>query len=187
MLKHLPSASFGYRTSEEAVGHQYLYLHVGRRSYSWDERDMDLPEDITLEQYHAYVSTMQMQRPFAVCVRRGATYWLFREKVYSTTADLEPAEVQALIEAREQKQRRQVERAKAYVESSASTAQRRDVIPDDVKVFVWQRDKGRCVRCGSNKNLEFDHIIPVIMGGSNTARNIQLLCESCNREKGGHL
>jgi len=63
----------------------------------------------------------------------------------------------------------------------------RQPIPDEVKMFVWQRDKGRCVICGSQENLEFDHIIPVSKGGSNTARNIQLLCEKHNRSKGGNL
>jgi 5-methylcytosine-specific restriction endonuclease McrA len=56
-------------------------------------------------------------------------------------------------------------------------------IPSDVKMYVWQRDGGRCVECGSNERLEYDHIIPVSKGGSNTERNVQLLCEHCNREK----
>lgn len=60
-------------------------------------------------------------------------------------------------------------------------------IPDDVKMFVWQRDGGRCVQCGTQENLEYDHIIPVSKGGSNTARNIQLLCEKCNRSKGPNI
>jgi hypothetical protein len=59
----------------------------------------------------------------------------------------------------------------------------RERIPDDVQIFVWNRDGGKCVKCGSQENLEYDHIIPVSRGGSNTARNIQLLCEACNREK----
>ncbi len=63
----------------------------------------------------------------------------------------------------------------------------RRAIPDAVKIFVWRRDGGRCVKCGSQKDLEFDHIIPLNKGGSNTARNIQLLCEKCNRSKGGNL
>jgi len=60
-------------------------------------------------------------------------------------------------------------------------------IPADVKILVWKRDEGRCVNCGSQTNLEFDHIIPVSKGGSNTARNIQLLCESCNRKKSKNI
>ena len=64
-----------------------------------------------------------------------------------------------------------------------STFGGRDTIPGDVKMYVWKRDSGKCVKCGSQEKLEFDHIIPVSKGGSNTARNIQLLCEKCNRSK----
>ena len=63
----------------------------------------------------------------------------------------------------------------------------RQSIPDDVKIFVWNRDSGKCVKCGSNENLEYDHIIPVSKGGSNTARNIQLLCQTCNRSKSNNI
>lgn len=60
-------------------------------------------------------------------------------------------------------------------------------IPQQVKDKVWNRDNGKCVSCGSNHNLEFDHIIPYSKGGSNTYRNIQLLCESCNRQKSNKI
>jgi hypothetical protein len=60
----------------------------------------------------------------------------------------------------------------------------REPIPESVRLFVWQRDQGRCVKCGSQERLEFDHVIPIAAGGSNTDRNVQLLCESCNRSKG---
>jgi Holliday junction DNA helicase RuvB subunit len=59
----------------------------------------------------------------------------------------------------------------------------RAAIPSDVRREVWRRDGGKCVKCGSRKNLEYDHIVPVSKGGSNTARNIELLCEKHNREK----
>ena len=57
---------------------------------------------------------------------------------------------------------------------------KRKSIPQDVKDKVWNRDGGECVECSSSENLEFDHIIPVAKGGSNTYRNLQLLCEPCN-------
>lgn len=60
-------------------------------------------------------------------------------------------------------------------------------IPDYVKVEVWQRDGGQCVKCGATDYLEYDHIIPFSKGGSNSENNIQLLCRKCNLAKSGEL
>jgi len=60
-------------------------------------------------------------------------------------------------------------------------------ISQDVKDMVWRRDEGKCAVCGSQDKIEFDHIIPLSRGGSNTYRNIQLLCEKCNRVKSAKI
>jgi len=60
-------------------------------------------------------------------------------------------------------------------------------ISKSVKISVWRRDSGKCVECGSQEKLEYDHIIPVTKGGSNTDRNVQLLCEKCNRQKSANI
>ncbi|MBN2187211.1 MAG: HNH endonuclease [Dehalococcoidia bacterium] len=58
------------------------------------------------------------------------------------------------------------------------------LIPAQVKLEVWKRDKGQCVVCGSKDNLHFDHIIPYSKGGSSlVAENIQLLCARHNIAK----
>lgn len=63
----------------------------------------------------------------------------------------------------------------------------REAIPERVRHEVWRRDGGRCVDCGSRERMEFDHIIPISKGGSNTARNIELRCEACNRRKSASI
>jgi HAMP domain-containing protein len=85
------------------------------------------------------------------------------------------------------KHQKKLDRLRREVEAFENTRDepqsRRDRIPESVQRFIWQRDGGRCVRCGSQERLEFDHIIPVSRGGATTERNLQLLCEVCNREK----
>lgn len=64
---------------------------------------------------------------------------------------------------------------------------KREPIPQDVLDKVWNRDGGKCVKCGSQEKIEFDHIIPFSKGGSNTYRNLQILCEQCNRGKSNSI
>ena len=60
-------------------------------------------------------------------------------------------------------------------------------IPQDVKNAVWKRDGRQCVMCGSNKDLQYDHIIPLSLGGGNQVENIQLLCKDCNLTKSNKI
>lgn len=60
-------------------------------------------------------------------------------------------------------------------------------ISADTRLFVWQRDGGKCRSCGASQNLHFDHVIPRSWGGASTADNVQLLCRDCNIQKGASL
>ena len=60
-------------------------------------------------------------------------------------------------------------------------------IPQDVRHQVWQRDRAKCVECGSDQYLEFDHVIPHSRGGANTLNNVQLLCRRCNGQKSNRI
>jgi len=60
----------------------------------------------------------------------------------------------------------------------------RRIIPTAVKLEVWRRDGGRCVKCGATDDLHFDHVLPFSLGGTSmTAENVQLLCARHNLEK----
>jgi hypothetical protein len=50
-----------------------------------------------------------------------------------------------------------------------------------VKMHVWRRDHGRCVRCASHEGVWFHYVVPVWEGGSATEGNIRLMCGRCRR------
>jgi hypothetical protein len=115
-------------------------------------------------------------------------WWLHQETFYREAEGFDARTVLALILERSSQKERRVKRAIALMEQAPlPDDNRRAPIPDDVRAFVWNRDGGRCVQCGGRERLEFDHLIPFSMGGSNTARNLQLLCEGCNRAKGASI
>ena len=60
-------------------------------------------------------------------------------------------------------------------------------IPQAVKSAVYQRDRGRCVECGDDQYLEFDHVIPFSRGGASSENNLQLLCRRCNMSKANKI
>jgi hypothetical protein len=57
-------------------------------------------------------------------------------------------------------------------------------IPTSLRVRVFVRDGGKCVKCGSVENLHADHILPESQDGATTLMNLQTLCASCNSKKG---
>jgi hypothetical protein len=65
--------------------------------------------------------------------------------------------------------------------------ERTRVIPSAVKQQVWRRDGGRCVLCGDDQNLHFDHELPFSLGGSSTVANIRILCARHNLEKAARI
>lgn len=94
---------------------------------------------------------------------------------------------QQILEKQRKKELRKKAIEELREEGLIERIKKREPIPQDIQDAVWRRDNGRCVKCGSQENLEFDHIIPFSKGRSNSIRNLQLLCEKCNREKSNHI
>jgi len=117
-----------------------------------------------------------------IYIFQKSVYYINEPEIYESIEN-----IKAFIQAKELKWQKKIDKAKKIATQPQTTKPDRTSIPDDVKLFVWRRDEGRCVKCGSQEKLEFDHIIPISKGGSNTARNIQILCEKCNREKGDNI
>ena len=56
-------------------------------------------------------------------------------------------------------------------------------IPRSIRQAVWDRDGGKCVCCSSKRNLNFDHVQPVALGGESNESNLRLLCFQCNQRQ----
>ena len=115
--------------------------------------------------------------------------WLYQDAVYEVTGGHSDDEKKLLILEFSDKELRRFERLKNKFSGKKSDEVKyeRVRIPEEVRIAVWRRDQGRCARCGSRENLEYDHIVPVSKGGGNTERNIELLCQDCNRSKGNRI
>jgi hypothetical protein len=114
----------------------------------------------------AELEDAQREQPVWLIEAEGRRWWWFRDAFYWEDDDLTAADVMALVAERELRKRRKLERAHAA---------------------LWDRDGGRCVECGGDFELQFDHVIPLALGGATSAENLQLLCAPCNREKGASL
>ena len=190
--------------------------HFAQREYSPRQSFIvDLPEDpddiqrhVLLEEVHrkiredatiwkcsettpikilSRVSWMSERRGFKM--GGGGEYWLYKNRLYTEVDGLDFTDDQKELLVLEEfdKERKQFEKLQAKFSGIPNETLSRSKIPSNVRIFVWQRDSGKCVECGSNENLEYDHIIPFIKGGSNTERNLQLLCGNCNRLKSDNI
>jgi hypothetical protein len=129
------------------------------------------------------LDTYQAQEPTPFMHGNGRRYWWFESAFYWEDESLEPDDVLALIRDRERRRRRKLERAHAAMTLDAEPVQRREPVPRE----VFERDGGQCIQCGSNFDIQYDHIIPFSMGGAATIENLQILCATCNQQKGGTL
>ena len=142
----------------------------------------------TLAQYETLLERQQENPVHLISDgKSGRNWWMFRDRFYWEDEELEEIEVKALLLERNRQDERKIERAISLMENESQPQTYREPLPDSVKLFVWERDQGRCVQCGRDEELEYDHIIPVSKGGSNTQKNIQLLCATCDRSKGANL
>jgi 5-methylcytosine-specific restriction endonuclease McrA len=63
----------------------------------------------------------------------------------------------------------------------------RTTIPQKFKEYIFQKYNSRCNFCGSNINLQIDHLIPISRGGTDDLDNLQLLCIDCNKLKSNRI
>lgn len=145
----------------------------------------------------------QEHHPVAVLQDDDArTWWMAGGLVYVERDGLSADDVAALLAEKADRAQRKLERAHALRSrqvardaiggavapgAAAARAQSRPGIPRDMRLAVWQRDGGRCTSCGAEFDLQYDHVIPLALGGATSEQNLQLLCGACNQRKGSAI
>ena len=135
----------------------------------------------------AELEQRQREQPVGLIEAEGRQWWWYRDCFYWEDDGLSAHDVMALVVERERRKQRKLERAHAAMHQELIGVSRREPIPRDVRLAVWRRDGGHCVECGSDFDLQYDHVIPLSMGGASSVENLQLLCADCNRAKGASL
>lgn len=178
-LRIQENARLMFRASR-LTGKGQLQFKVGKTVY--DPGKMSEANVAAEDQY-------QMSVPAAMCRVSGRRYWRYRNKFYSENEGLDERQVKALLDVREGRRAREIQRAEQVLAMGnvPRSAPVRGHISDEVKHFIWTRDQGRCRHCGSTVELQFDHVIPVAHGGASSPENLQVLCGPCNRRKGAGL
>lgn len=64
---------------------------------------------------------------------------------------------------------------------------RRGKVSRVLRQWIFARDGGRCVDCGSSDRLTADHLVPAVMGGREWASNLITRCQSCNSRRHGQF
>ena len=58
-----------------------------------------------------------------------------------------------------------------------------DLKDTKLRSFIFNKYNNSCVYCGSNSDLEVEHILSKSKGGTNSTRNLTLSCRKCNEKK----
>jgi 5-methylcytosine-specific restriction endonuclease McrA len=125
----------------------------------------------------------QTSEPVLMCCDGRRNLWQYLDGFWWDDEGLDAEDIKALVLQRKRQKERKLQSAHSLMRAEENGRPTRTHISEELRRAVFERDGGRCVECGGNFNIQYDHILPVAHGGATTLENLQLLCADCNRRK----
>lgn len=129
-------------------------------------------EKLYKQQYNKTYKLSEEQRK-AVRERSAAHYKANKERIAARHA---------------QWHRENPEAARIYAQNRRERKRRNmGQLSPDIVAILFAKQRGHCAVCRGEfekRLLELDHVIPLARGGLHADENMQLLCRTCNRQKG---
>ena len=113
--------------------------------------------------------------------------WLYLDGFYWDDDGLDVEDIKALVLQRKRRLDQNLKSARSMMRADEAGRPTRTPVPTELRRAVFERDGGRCVECDGAFDLQYDHILPVALGGATTLENLQLLCADCNRRKSNSI
>jgi hypothetical protein len=160
------------REAEEPLGHSAIVYRLHSANHY---------VNCSSGQYE-HLSAVQRTTPVLLAAKQEWHWWWYRDRFWWVDRKASAREIELTIlmmDFSSESQREAFERAQSALAGRNDTASAQDAVPEHVRREVWIRDRGRCVDCGVASSLAFDHLLSIAVGGSNTARNIELRCRPC--------
>ena len=142
------------------TGENLLDAYTDSMHLRWPENGM--PEIITEDEYSERISKISKLRRLRL---------IDSESFHAIQSKLK-GYLESLHKEKVNKKDRVRKRANSYTSKA------------NVRDWVFTAYGEYCLCCGSNDDIQLDHIVPISKGGKNTLSNLQPLCKSCNVSKG---
>ncbi|RYX84978.1 HNH endonuclease, partial [bacterium] len=189
------------RFSKDTLLHLYIVTTAVNHYRSNFRNDGDLEDEETMQKWYALFDSYQIEiQKFDFDTDYELVDWFDKnENYFANLFDKMADEVFYILFANRQfllnfnnlatKTVRDTVFPQIYLTTKGTI--KRMAIPKWVQMAVFYRDKGRCIFCFTDltslintiTGLNYDHIVPLDLFGTNDPCNIQLTCEKCNKTK----
>lgn len=124
----------------------------------------------------------QFVQPVLVAKRNGRRWWWYSDRFWWDDVGLSGREVEALVlqaDATRQQRAEHLAKTRAAILGEELPSALEGSVSPVIRFAVRCRDRGRCVDCGTGRDLEYDQIVPYSRGGWRWIANVELRCAQC--------